>query len=113
MYRTFLVLFILVSFSAGECFANQLLTPPLVTIDVGQVTGIVKEASAGNTVYQYLGIPNAEPPIDSLRFEPPVPVARFQSIVNATALKPSCIQVFAGTDKGKTTCSSVNVRLSF
>jgi len=101
MHHLFLIIFVLVVNSAGELFVNKSLTVPLVTIDVGQVMGTMKEASAGNTVYQYLGIPYAEPPIGSLRFEPPVPVTRFRSTIEAIALKPSCIQVFAGTDTVK------------
>ena len=92
-YRLSFIFVVLIVNFGGEAFVNGFLTPPLVTIDVGNVTGTMKKASAGNTVYQYLGIPYAEPPIDSLRFEPPVPVSRFQSTVQATALKPACIQV--------------------
>jgi carboxylesterase type B len=51
---------------------NELRGPPLVTIDVG-----------------------------SLRFEPPVPIGKFQSTIEAIALKPSCIQVFVGMDMVK------------
>jgi carboxylesterase type B len=95
-YRLFFILFVLIVKSCGEFSSNKPFTPPLVTIDVGQVLGTMNESSTGNTVYQYLGIPYAEPPIGSLRFEPPVPVGTFQSIIEATAFKPSCIQVFSG-----------------
>jgi hypothetical protein len=97
----FLILIVLVVKSVGGFSFNKSLNPPLVTIDVGQVLGTMKEASTGNTVYQFLGVPYAEPPIGSLRFEPPVPVARFQSIIETTAFKPSCIQVFAGMNTEK------------
>jgi len=99
--RLFLILVVLVIKSVDGFSFNKSLTPPLVTIDVGQVLGTMKEASAGNTVYQFLGIPYAEPPIGSLRFEPPVPIARFQSIIETTVFKPSCIQVFTGTNTEK------------
>ncbi len=93
-YRLLFIFFALVLSSAEEVLINGFRAPPLVTIDVGEVMGTMKEASTGKTVYQYLGIPYAEPPIGSLRFEPPVLVARFQSTTKAIALKPSCIQVF-------------------
>jgi hypothetical protein len=95
-YRLFFILFVLIVKSCGEFSSNKPFTPPLVTIDVGQVLGTMNESSTGNTVYQYLGIPYAEPPIGSLRFEPPVPVGTFQSIIEATAFKPSCIQLISG-----------------
>lgn len=84
--------------SAERVLFNELQGSPLITIDVGEVMGTMKEVSTGKTVYQYLGIPYAEPPFGSLRFEPPVPVGKFQPTVDAIPLKPSCIQVFAGID---------------
>ncbi len=101
MHYLLFVLFVLVVDSVDKVFVNELRAPPLVTIDVGQVMGTMKESNTGKTVYQYLGIPYAEPPIDALRFEPPVPVGKFQSTIEAIALKPSCIQVFTGTDPMK------------
>jgi carboxylesterase type B len=113
MHCLFFVVFALVVSSAEEILANEFHDPPLVKIDVGEVMGTMKEASTGKTVYQYLGIPYAEPPIGSLRFEPPVPVARFQSTIEAIALKPSCIQVFAGIDVVKDYYNTVSIRLCF
>jgi carboxylesterase 2 len=112
-YCLFFILFALVVSSARKILVNEFRAPPLVTIDVGEVMGTMKEASTGKTVYQYLGIPYAEPPIGSLRFEPPVPVGKFQSTIEAIALKPSCIQVFAGIDVIKDYNNTVSIRLCF
>lgn len=96
IYRIIFVLFVTVIHSSSKVLGTAFRDPPLITIDVGQVMGTVAESNTGKTVYQYLGIPYAQPPIDPLRFEPPVPVGQFQSIIQAVALKPACIQVFAG-----------------
>ncbi len=93
-YRLLFIFFALVLSSVDEVLINGFRAPPLVTIDVGDVMGTMKEASTGKTVYQYLVIPYAEPPICSLRFEPPMSVGKFQSTIKAIALKPSFIQVF-------------------
>lgn len=48
----------------------------------------------GQDVCQYVGIPYAEPPIGERRFLKPIPPKKWWRTLNATKLKPSCIQTF-------------------
>lgn len=64
---------------------------PSVTLDAGVIQGS-KCANSDAAVF-YKGIPYAEPPIGSLRFEPPKPYGKYPSgHLNATAPAPVCIQ---------------------
>ncbi|KAJ0109029.1 hypothetical protein J7T55_002221 [Diaporthe amygdali] len=66
---------------------------PVVHLDNGlSVQGRI--APAASTVAEFLGIPYAQPPVDDLRWAPPqdYEVASNNSVVNATALPPSCWQ---------------------
>lgn len=53
---------------------------PIVTTGAGQVVG--RQAAYG--IFSYLGIPYAEPPVDALRFAPPVPRAKWTGVLHAT-----------------------------
>ncbi|UUT34716.1 carboxylesterase/lipase family protein [Microbacterium elymi] len=57
---------------------------PLVTLDVGQVRGVWRGASAA-----FLGIPFAEAPVGPLRFEAPVPIAPWEGVRDASAYGPT------------------------
>lgn len=58
-----------------------------VTIESGTIIG-----SAGDTVDSFRGIPFADPPIDDLRFKPPVKLSRDLGTFDATKLEASCPQ---------------------
>jgi len=59
---------------------------------LGTVTGLRTKTEAGDTVYKYLGIPYAQPPVGELRFKPPQPVVAFDDL-NATQLGAECLQI--------------------
>lgn len=65
-------------------------TAPLtITTTSGEVTGFINTTAP--SVRQFLGVPYAEPPVDSLRFQPPVRKSN-AGPVNATVFAPSCKQ---------------------
>ncbi len=68
--------------------------------------GTVQGAQNGNVI-QFLGIPFAKPPVDSLRWRAPQPPDSWANILNANAFKPACAQKsFSQTDTvGKVTGS--------
>ena len=65
---------------------------PIVQTESGQVVGKIETLPMGRSVYAYLGIPYAEPPIGELRFAAPKPAKRWSEIRNATEYGPSCPQ---------------------
>lgn len=80
-------------FAFYTCFAAR--DPPSVTIPE-QGTIIGKEVSRNRVqkIIGYYGIPYAQPPINTLRFSPPVtdPLPAWEGTRNATEYAPSCIQ---------------------
>lgn len=80
------------SFLSRQLDATAQLTIPTTS---GQVTGFINTTAP--SVRQFLGIPYAEPPVDSLRFQPPVRKTDAGPI-NATAFAPSCKQQTSTTD---------------
>ena len=62
-----------------------------------------------NTSLEYfLGVPFAQPPVDDLRWQPPLPLATFQGgIANATSLGSCCVQ--PGGQEGSEDCLYLNM----
>ena len=58
-----------------------------IKLDEGWVRGTL----VGNT-RQFLGVPYAEAPVGTRRFAPPVPVAPWDGVREASAFGPSCVQ---------------------
>ena len=66
-----------------------------VKTNIGDITGIVKMITFDGNHYfvaKFLGIPYAEPPVGSRRFQKPVPKEPFKSPYNAFGYGPSCLQ---------------------
>jgi para-nitrobenzyl esterase len=59
----------------------------IVNTQFGQIQGSVNE-----NVYQFLGIPFAKPPVDSLRWKAPQNPESWQGILNTTEFSPVCPQ---------------------
>ena len=76
---------------------------------VPTTSGMIHGAPAG-TMYAYLGIPYAAPPIGALRFAPPAAPACPSDEIAATALGPMCPQLTSdGTYEGDEDCLHLNV----
>jgi len=56
---------------------------------LGQIQG-----KATNGIFQFLGIPYAQPPINSLRWKPPQPVSSWKTVLDARSFGPICYQPF-------------------
>ena len=59
-----------------------------VTTTAGTIEGTTLEGD----IEAFLGVPYAAPPVGSLRFRPPQPVAQWEGVRTATTLAPSCPQ---------------------
>ncbi|XP_035716357.1 venom carboxylesterase-6-like [Folsomia candida] len=92
-----------------------LLTPDTPIIDLpsaGKLQGLVATSRGGRQYYQYLGIPYAKPPVNELRFEPPVPPEKWKGVRSAKAYGSPCLQFDAmiyGSIIGEENCLYLNV----
>ena len=73
--------------AAPACTANT-----LVSTGNGPVCGMVNDG-----VTSYLGVPFAAPPVGTLRWQPPVPVAAWTTALQATQVGPDCPQASSPT----------------
>lgn len=65
---------------------------PVVTTPLGKYEGTVIQSRLGRQIKSFRGIRYAKPPINELRFQPPVPIEKHEAIYNATADAPMCPQ---------------------
>ncbi|ENN75929.1 hypothetical protein YQE_07466, partial [Dendroctonus ponderosae] len=67
-------------------------TDPIVVTSLGQIQGTVIQSRLGKPIYSFRGIRYAKAPVNELRFQPPVPVDKYEGVYNATADAPLCPQ---------------------
>ncbi|KAG9342023.1 hypothetical protein JZ751_018341, partial [Albula glossodonta] len=66
---------------------------PRLNTKYGQLVGRhIRVKESDQTVFSYLGIPFAEPPVGVLRFSAPQPPRPWQGLRDATAYPPLCLQ---------------------
>ena len=65
---------------------------PVVQTEFGAVVGKIETVPHSKAVYQYLGIPYAEPPVGELRFAAPTPAKPWSKIMDATEFGAICQQ---------------------
>jgi hypothetical protein len=86
-------------FSAPTSSSAVISAEPTVTIALGVIVGktttVSNQPSVTAKAKAYLGVPFAQSPPE--RFSPPVAAAAWSSPLQAQALKPACIQQFAGS----------------
>lgn len=79
------------------CFAAK--EPPQVTVpNQGILMGKEVQQIRTQKIITYLGIPYAQPPVESLRFAPPVtdPLPAWDGVRNASDYAPACLQTKEG-----------------
>lgn len=83
----------------------------LIEISDGVLEGMTMVAKNGRIFKGYQGIPYAKPTSGKLRFQPPVPVEKWDGIFNATGTPPTCPQILelTTTYSGSEDCLYVNV----
>jgi carboxylesterase type B len=67
---------------------------PVVSIPDGQLMGKVVSGYDKKSVFAFLGVPFASPPLNQLRFKRTVPVEPWNRVRRATDFPPNCLQVF-------------------
>ncbi|KAK5661872.1 hypothetical protein OQA88_9980 [Cercophora sp. LCS_1] len=96
MTRLFLTLFAVLVVFGSRAAASSQNDDLTVYTKHGAIHGAIDPSTPN--VRQFLGIPYAQPPINTLRFAPPKPALPFDSL-NATRMSPSCMQ-YANTISG-------------
>ncbi|GJQ73730.1 hypothetical protein Trydic_g14064 [Trypoxylus dichotomus] len=65
---------------------------PIVNTSLGKIRGFILATRLGNPIYSFTSIRFAKAPVNNLRFQPPVPVDRWDGIYDATKPGPVCPQ---------------------
>ncbi|XP_076267509.1 esterase E4-like isoform X1 [Rhynchophorus ferrugineus] len=83
----------------------------LVNIEEGKLRGITGKNHVGETIYEFHGIPYAKPPVNELRFRPPVLAEPWEGIKDATKPgEPSvALDLITLEQIGSEDCLSLNV----
>ncbi|KAM7249331.1 hypothetical protein ACFE04_026195 [Oxalis oulophora] len=85
---------------------------PVIEVKQGKLQGEVqKTVLSGNEYYSFKGIPFAKPPVNELRFQPPVPLEKWDGILDATKDGTQCTQIDMADQqlKGSEDCLFINV----
>ncbi|CAK1550576.1 unnamed protein product [Leptosia nina] len=69
-----------------------MLPTPIVETSKGKVQGMISESGSGTKFFTFKSIPYAKPPINELRFAPPVPPEPWEGIRDATKDCSICAQ---------------------
>ncbi|KAK5641624.1 hypothetical protein RI129_010171 [Pyrocoelia pectoralis] len=65
---------------------------PIVNAPFGDIQGTTIRSLLGRSIYSFIGIRYAKPPVGELRFMPPVPIEKWNSVYDATKDGPLCPQ---------------------
>lgn len=71
--------------------SNSQPQPGVIQTSCGRIKGSPLNVN-GRRVYQYLGIPYAEPPVGDLRFKKPKPIRPWSQTLIANKMPAACIQ---------------------
>ena len=58
----------------------------------GNLKGVIRTARNGDEYHAFLGIPYAQPPVDELRWEKPIPASSWEGVRDATENPNMCMQ---------------------
>ncbi|XP_018577068.1 venom carboxylesterase-6 [Anoplophora glabripennis] len=90
----------------GPLYADEEIT---IEISDGKIKGKALTTINNTPFYSFQGIPYAQPPIDALRFQAPVPLEPWDDVVDATYEKNICYQVPNDSDDESEDCLFINV----
>ncbi|XP_044758909.1 uncharacterized protein LOC123316758 [Coccinella septempunctata] len=92
--RMFFPILLLTFFASGHSVPSQdtKQSSPTVAAPFGKFQGALLENSFGKPIFSFRGIRYAEPPVKNLRFQPPVPIKKYEGLYDATKDGPACPQ---------------------
>ncbi|CAH1998480.1 unnamed protein product [Acanthoscelides obtectus] len=85
---------------------------PIITLPNGKIAGRADTVTTGQTkwtIYSYIGIPFAAPPIGYLRFQPPVPPTNWAGVLQCKNNNKHCYQVGTNDKLETEDCLLINV----
>ncbi|KAL3273419.1 hypothetical protein HHI36_014863 [Cryptolaemus montrouzieri] len=99
--------------SLAQCSSNKpkedLPAEPLVNTPLGQYQGSLLTSTLGKTIYSFRGIRYAQPPVEDLRFKPPLPIKKHEGTYNAKEDGAICPQPTGGSVSVSEDCLFANV----
>ncbi|XP_049947774.1 esterase FE4-like [Schistocerca serialis cubense] len=102
-----------VTFDSNELdsIANYTPAQEYVTVDIqeGTLRGQMSQTYTNRSMFKFEGIPYAEPPVDDLRFQPPVRKAAWSGVRDALHTGDHCPQYSKGKTSGEEDCLYLNV----
>lgn len=119
----FRLIIIKITFSALLKSTQAFILQPQVNTSSGVVRGFTRSVRLRDShesdlgvisVYTFLGVPFAQPPVGTLLFRPPVPVTHWTGVLNATQWPKSCWRIIDTSfgDIWGIRCSFLNNKLS-
>lgn len=88
----FLVYLVLSSFELGQAKVDGEKPSPIVQTEFGEIVGKTVSLPFSKLVYEYLGIPYAQPPLGELRFSAPKPAKPWSGTKDASKFGAMCPQ---------------------
>ncbi|CAD7085435.1 unnamed protein product [Hermetia illucens] len=82
---------------------------PIVTTSLGKIRGACLKSSTGKDFYAFRGMHYAKPPVNELRFKAPLPVEKWNGILDATKDGPMCPQPTTNLSDVSEDCLRINV----
>uniref|UniRef100_A0A914R0N2 Carboxylesterase type B domain-containing protein n=1 Tax=Panagrolaimus davidi TaxID=227884 RepID=A0A914R0N2_9BILA len=84
---------------------------PIVSTEYGKIEGLIYTSSKGFRTEVFLGIPFAQPPINELRFEKPIPPTPWKTPLKAKTIGSPCSTYTASSMFGPTSedCLTLNI----
>ncbi len=74
-------------------YTNKKEPSPIIATKLGKIQGITSTSREGRQLYEFLGVPFAQPPVGQLRFESPQPVKPWDGVKDASELGSQCSQL--------------------
>ncbi|VEN42748.1 unnamed protein product [Callosobruchus maculatus] len=93
-------------------FCGRLVASAVITLPNGRISGREDIVTTGTTkwsIYSYLGIPFAAPPVGRLRFQPPVPPQNWPGTLECKSNNRKCYQVGMNDKYETEDCLYINV----
>lgn len=82
----------------------------IIEIEDGKLLGTSMRTRRGANFYAFLKIPFAQPPVENLRFQPPIKNHQWNGTLNATIYGPMCMQNYYQSEFGMSEdCLHLNV----